>query len=239
MSKIIFKNVGFWADKYALAGNMNQLGLDVNADQVDATSLADDTHINIAGLKDVAFSHAGFFDANPSDVFFNAIGLDGMPMTVGLLTGEDGVQAMSFNSQVAAYSPEGSIGDLMKFSVSGSLSSDDLIQGMIMSNKTTTGTENGTARQLGAVTASQKLYVCTHVTSASGTTPTLDIEVESDDNSGMSSPTTRVTVPQFTATDAVWSTPVSGAITDDYWRVTLTVGGTDPSFDVVVFIGIQ
>src|SRR5690606_37604103 len=45
--------------------------------------------------------------------------------------------------------------------------------------RTTTG--SGTALQLGAVAAGQRLYASLHVLSASGSTPSLTVEVESDD----------------------------------------------------------
>ncbi len=74
---------------------------------------------------------------------------------------------------------------------------------------------------------------------ASGTTPTLDVTIESDDGVGMGSPTTRINFAQATAIGAQWATPVAGAIADDWWRVAYTLGGASPSFTFICIIGIQ
>ncbi len=78
-----------------------------------------------------------------------------------------------------------------------------------------------------------------HVVAASGTTPTLDMIVESDDNSGITSGVTRITFTQEVAVGAQYATAVAGPITDDWWRVGWTIGGTGPSFTVIVTVGIQ
>ena len=54
----------------------------------------------------------------------------------------------------------------------------------------------------------------------------MTLKIQSDDNSGMSSPTDRIT--SFTAatgTGYQWGS-VAGAITDDYWRCVYTITGT-------------
>jgi len=63
--------------------------------------------------------------------------------------------------------------------------------------------------------------------------------VQSDDAQAFLSPTDRITFAQATAIGAQWATPVSGAITDDWWRLSYTIGGTNPSFMVIVVVGIQ
>jgi hypothetical protein len=42
---------------------------------------------------------------------------------------------------------------------------------------------------------------------------------------------------QATGATSQWL-PLSGAITDDWWRITATVGGTTPSFRFAVILGI-
>lgn len=103
-----------------------------------------------------------------------------------------------------------------------------------------TSTGSGTAVNLGAVTAGEKLYASLHVLSVSGTsTPTLTVTVQSDNLVGFADPTTQLT---FTA-----ATDVGGqilrtdgtAITDTWWRVGWTISGTDPSFLFVAAFGIE
>jgi len=78
-----------------------------------------------------------------------------------------------------------------------------------------------------------------HVTAFVGAAPTLDVIVESDDNSGFTTAVTRGTFAQATAATSEWLTPVAGAITDDWWRIGYTLGGTITSATFAVFIGIQ
>jgi hypothetical protein len=62
--------------------------------------------------------------------------------------------------------------------------------------------------------------------------------VESDDNGSMTSATTQITFPQKTFVTSEWLS-AAGAITDDYWRVGYTIGGSTPSFNFAVVVGIR
>lgn len=103
-----------------------------------------------------------------------------------------------------------------------------------------TVTGNGTAVQHVAVsTAAQYLYATLHVLSVAGTsTPTLTVKVQSDSASGFPSPTDRIT---FTAATAQGSqiSRVAGVNADDYYRVSYTISGTNPSFLAIVAVGVQ
>jgi hypothetical protein len=101
--------------------------------------------------------------------------------------------------------------------------------------RTATGT--GTSVQLGAVSSTQRLYVALHVFSVSGTTPSLTVAIQSDNATGFPSASTVTTL---TAATAIGSqiTRVAGPITDDWFRVSYTISGTDPSFLFAVTAGI-
>ena len=99
-----------------------------------------------------------------------------------------------------------------------------------------TATGNGTAVQVGAVASGRQMYAALHVLSVSGTaTPTLTVKVQSD-TVGFGSATDQIT---FTAATAVGGqiSRVAGPITDDYWRASWTISGTNPSFLFVVVVG--
>jgi hypothetical protein len=101
-----------------------------------------------------------------------------------------------------------------------------------------TATGSGTAVEHVAVTSGQYVYGNLHVLSVSGTsTPTITVTVQSDDNSGFTSATTRAT---FTAATAVGGESIraAGAITDTWWRVGYTIAGTNPSFLFTVTLGV-
>ncbi|MEU4150833.1 hypothetical protein [Streptomyces sp. NPDC026659] len=73
----------------------------------------------------------------------------------------------------------------------------------------------------------------------SGTTPTLDVVIESDNGSGFPSPITQLTFTQANAISGQILRTDGTAITDDWYRVKWTIGGTTPSFLFAVAFGIQ
>jgi hypothetical protein len=102
-----------------------------------------------------------------------------------------------------------------------------------------TATGDGTSLELGAVADGEHLYANLHVLSISGTaTPTITVDIESDDDTGFASATVQES---FTAMTAVGgqSIRIPGPITDDWWRVAWTISGTNPSFLFLVSLGIE
>ena len=235
------KNQKLWFAGFDFTGIMNALALDDGVDLQDVPVFGDAAMRRIAGLRAVRAQHEGFFNASPEDkALFANLGVVDAPMSIGPVDGNEGSLAYTFAAALGQYSPRGAIGEAFAFSVAAEGSAGlPLVRGTLMHNAARTVTANGTARQLGAVSATQKLFAALHVIAASGTTPTLDVTIESDDASGFASPVTRITFGQKTAISSEWATPVKGAITDDWWRVAWTIGGTSPSFTFVVVVGIQ
>ncbi len=101
--------------------------------------------------------------------------------------------------------------------------------------------DRGVALNLGAVVAPAQLYAVLHVLDIPvGTLPTLDVVVDSDDAQAFDDPTTRVTFTQMTARGAQYAVPVATPITDTWWRVRWTVGGTvNPAFKISAALAIQ
>ena len=69
-------------------------------------------------------------------------------------------------------------------------------------------------------------------------TPTITARIESDDNSGFTSATTRAT---FTAATAISGETIRalGAFTDTWWRAAWTISGSSPSFLAMISMGIS
>lgn len=97
----------------------------------------------------------------------------------------------------------------------------------------------GVPKQLGAVAATQKLYAVIHAYAFGGTTPTLDPKVESDNAAAFPSGIDRITFSQKTGFAYEWS-ELAGAVTDDWLRMVMTVGGTaTPKFSVLALAAVQ
>lgn len=155
-------------------------------------------------------------------------------------TGAANDRAMFARALESKAHPGLKVGDAMRLDVHCAVSSaEQFLEGWLLQPKTTqTTTGTGTPQAEIAVSSTQKVYGGLHVFSASGTTPTLAVTVESAALIGFGSPTTRLTfATQTTAGSDFQST--AGAITDANWRVKWTVGGTTPSFTFAVVIAIQ
>jgi len=237
MAEQIVRDAKLWMGVSELSGDMTSIVLDHGADAVENTTLGDTTRTRLGGLKNIGLSMEGYFDIAPDNAFFGALSVANAVVSVGKTDGSDGSGAFTFQSLAGAYGASGAIGEMLTFSASAE-GRGDLISGTIMHNAARTATGDGTARQLGAVAAGQSLYLAMHVIAASGTTPTLDVIVESDDNGSFTSGVTRATFTQKVAVGWQWI-EVAGAITDDWWRVGYTIAGTTPSFTFVNIVGIQ
>ena len=227
---------------FDLSSHVQSMTLDLTADEVDVTAInSGGFRSKVAGLSDATLAANGFFEAG-SDKPDALLGVSAGAELIGTVsaTSSAGDNAYFLKSRQFSYQIGGAIGDAMPFSINNSNSSDRAVKGTIMvddsANLTATG--NSTGRQLGAVAAGKSLFVAAHVVSISGTsTPTLALKVQSDDNSGFTSATDRITLTNFTAVGAQYSS-VAGAITDDYFRINYTISGTNPSFKCFITVGI-
>lgn len=226
---------------YDLSGQMNALGLTYSAEMLDATTFLQGTRIHTGGVKSISAQHEGLWDASdalaPDPVIFARVGGAKVPVVISPDAGAFGDRAFLFEAVHAEYTPGGSLGELLGFSVSMEGGNGlPLIQGRILRDGSSTGNVTGTAFQLGAVGATARLYAALQVYSGSGAFTVL---VQSASDEAFTSPNTRVTfatVGTGVPVAAEWATPVSGAITDTWWRVTATNPNTR---NFTVAVGIQ
>jgi len=100
----------------------------------------------------------------------------------------------------------------------------------------------GAALNVGEVDDGQRLYASLHVLSVAGTsTPTLTVVVESDTEEDFDDgPTTRLTFAAVTEPGGqILRTDGSAIAGHDWWRISWTITGDDPSFLFVAAIGIE
>jgi len=80
-------------------------------------------------------------------------------------------------------------------------------------------------------------------TGLAGTTPTMEVQVQTDDNSGFASPTTIAKSASLTdttfPTGKIYSMPWPSDLQERYCRLNYDVGGTDPTATVDAFITNQ
>lgn len=241
MSAQVVTDAKIYVDGYNFSADHNRIAVAYECDPKDVTTFSDTTRRNAGGLKSAGLSGRGFWQADSAapkidDIFYSKIGLTDVLATVAP-NGADGDPAYFFKAMFANYKLSGDPGEYLPFDIEAK-SAASLIRGTVLHTAAKTATGTGTSRQIGATSAAQKVYAGLHVIAASGTTPTLDVIVRSAAASNMASPTTRFTFAQKTAIGSQWLTPISGAITDQWWDVSFTIGGTTPSFTFIVVVGI-
>lgn len=242
----VLRNCKFYLNGYDFSGSMNTLSIKREVDAVEYRVMGNATPVYLPGLEHVTFEHQGYASSDGStdqeDIMYDKLSDASVPMMICPTTGAVNEQAHFCPGIEYAYEWGGTVGEMNAFTVRGSGQGYPLVLGRVMMTGAKTETTTGTAYELGAVTAAKYLYAQLHVFAQSGTTPTLDVIVESDDAEGFSSPTTRITFAQVAGASvptATWATPVAGAITDTWWRVKATLGGTEPSFAIAVAVGIR
>lgn len=234
--------VKIYAGQYDLSGDHVKVAIGNGATKLNAAVFNNTAGNTRRGLSQPKFSGSGYVQFGSglvNDALRANLGLADVPVTVSPESGAAGDVAVFMNAIQVAYDLGDKVDTILPFSVSAEGRGTPAINGRLFvaaGNKTSSSASS--VIQVGAVTASQKVYAAIHVLSKSGTSPTLDVTVKSDDAGGFSSPTTRITFAQKTA-EGYEFLSAAGAITDDYWRVDWTIGGSaTPTFSFVVAVGI-
>ena len=243
--------VQFWQDMSILEGGLELAGHgksvevvgDCNALDVTPLSTSDGWTVLLPGFKTGSVSlefMQDMTDGSVDDTLWTNFGAAKVVRSI-VTASADGSAAYLMRGITLAYTPlSGAVGEVASGSVRSTVSQGPLARGVLLhpSNVSRTSSSTGTGRQIGAVASGRTMYAALHVLSVSGTSPTLDVIVQSDDNAGFTSPTSRITFSQASTVSAQWGS-VAGAITDDYWRITYTIGGTGtPTFAFAVAAGI-
>lgn len=240
MSHFPLLNCKIILGQYDISGDTNRISIARSQqDLADDTFSATKTHkARIGGLGDGVIGMAGLVeltDDGQDEIFSTNMSLSNIPLLISLLSAADFDRCKFGKIQQGQYQSAGKVGGRAEWSADGRISDYVLTDGNIMAVGTKTATFNGVARQLGAMTATQKMYATLHAT-AKNTFTSAVFKVQSDDNSGFTTPTDRITFSTVTGLTAEHKV-LSGAITDDYWRVICSsFSGT--SLAVTIAIGI-
>lgn len=237
-------NAGIWLSGYDVSGDHNMVEMPNGVESLDKTTFGQTTRIHQAGLYETDLKGQCLLSYGTSeieDIIRGLLAVTDTPCTVtpnGATAGDRAYfsQYLTVNAKLLG----GTVGDLHvgTWDAKGS-GGFPLVPGTLMAAKSARGSSSnsGTALQLGAVAAGQRIYAALHVFAVSGSTPTLAVTVKSDNGVGFGTPATQITFATANAIGAQFSS-AAGAITDDYWRVDWTIGGSTPSFTFAVAIGI-
>lgn len=208
---------------------------------LDKTALCDTWQKFLGGKKSVTWNATLMQDHAEGGLDEVLHGLIGTTAPLSLLPAGSSYGSMGYamSALELGYTPiQATHGELAMAEVSG-VGDGVAVRGFCLHPPATarTSSANGTATQVGAVSATQRMFASLHVTTVSGTdTPTLTVKVQSAATEG-GSYTDRITFSNATAVGGQWSN-VAGAVTDTWWRVTWTISGTNPSFEFAVVAGV-
>lgn len=254
MAVRVLTDCAAYVDDYDFTTDVNECTLTMEADAKEKTTFGSGGWKEfIAGLRNVTMMHKGYwqsatsqavdvesfpdFSAGTKDLVhtfapFEETPADPMPFT-------DQQAAFFFKGTKFVYNQAGTIGEITAFDLSSQSSAGSgVVKGsLIVPKRTVSGTGKvGVTWDtiFGGPGSGLSLYVVFHVFVAA---TTITVQVQSDDNTGFSSPTTQATIGPLTTAGATWITPIPGPITDRYWR--LNVSAITGTFTVAAAIGIR
>lgn len=182
MAEQILKNVKFYIGGYDLTGDMNEVTLSEKIDVLDVTKFGSNSRQRTAGLSDVEFTAGGFWNASSAinqgttyqkidPVAFNKLGTSQAALTV-LPNGTGlGDIAYSAGGLLAEYSPGGSIGDMLGYTIAangnGQLSRGKLVMRGLVSTDWG-GANTSTGQNIGTGTTQKRIATAIHVLGTSG-----------------------------------------------------------------------
>lgn len=136
---------------------------------------------------------------------------------------------------LSSYTPfGGSVGESARFVQAISPDSEQ-INGYLLAPLASRGAFTGSSVTMAGPTATQRVWAALNISGAVGTN--LSVVVQSAPLSNFASPTTRFTFSTVSAVGWQMAAPVSGPITDGFWRATATVGSS--TFTWACSIGIS
>lgn len=252
MDKDILKNKKFAFGGYRFSSAANSFNVNPEAPAVDVSAFEDPANRYRKGPLDSRITMSGgvtsaaevrvvtsLADADDICEPFTLCAEDGSLDSVALL-----LEAEAFNWQ-----RQGQRGSLMEFSAD-IMGQGDIYPGKVLYNNVggtvISATGVGTGINLGGTLgAGQVLVASLHVLTPpgiGGTTPTLDVVVESDADAGFAAPVTRLTFAQVTTTPGGQLLLRDGdtdPVTPHTWyRPNFTVSGTSVEYTVIMAIAI-
>jgi hypothetical protein len=243
MSKNVLTNVRIFAGAVDLTGSSNKSELSTDVEDKDVTTFASNGWNEVVGgLAKAEWKASGYWEAGDDTKVDNhtwaTLGAN-IALTHGPVNANVGSVAYLMKAMRGSYTLLGEVGDVAPWEANG-MSNWPLVRGVFAhppgTPRTSTGT--GTVVEYIAVPAGKRLYASLHVLAASGSSPTLDVTVESDVDEDFEDPTTVLTFTQATGRTSEILRTNGDAVTDTFYRVTYTIDGTTPSFTFVAALGV-
>lgn len=248
---VLLKDCKIYFGPYDLTGSCRKASIAAAKAALENGRFADTVEAKKAGLQQVDASVGGFWTADgtsePDDAFWPrlnpTVDVSAWPLTIAppyapaAAAGADGNIAYSVRGGEFTYQQGAAHGELVPFEVQTALMSEGVLSRatIIQPKGLVSATTTGTGRELGLLATGYRLIAHLHVFAINGGSWVLTIE--SDDNSGFATPTTRATFTAMTAIGSATKDVAGPVATDTYWRAVMTkTGGTSLTYAVVLSV---
>jgi hypothetical protein len=230
MAVFAMTSVGILVDSLAVTGFADELEMAAVVEELDVTTFGSGGwRTKKPGLASHTLAVRGFQDYATTgvDPTFPISVLGGQDTFTISPNGGSAVGDLAYMGQgrLTDYTPlTGAVGEAGRFGF-GWAGDAQLVRGqMLHPSAARTATGSGTTTTFTAPTSTQSLYASFHVLSVTGT-GTITFTIQTDDNSGMTTPTTRITSSAFAAVGHQFAS-LAGALTGEtHIRVGYTIAG--------------
>lgn len=224
-----------------ISGFSNSIAIEYGAEMLDDTRFGTaGTRSNKPGIKSFSATGGIFWDPTIDGALFTKVGAVREVMSFAPLGNAEGDRAYTIRGVSGTYNPlSGEVGTLMQSEVNLHSANTPLVRGVVLALGAKAASGNGVGVNfVTPVATGQKAYSGLHVLATTATS--ISVVVESDDNVGFSSPTTRLTHTLMTnaaGPGSDWQELAGPIATDIYWRSKWTIVGGP--FTIYHVFGIQ
>lgn len=241
MAHFALTKAGILLGPFDLSGDMNAVNIQRTQEGMpnDTFSPTKTFFARLPGIQDGVFGLAGLVeltDDGQDERLSANMSLNNIPIMVGL-NGLADFDRVKFGVVLQGeYQSGGTSGNRAEWTASGRISSYAMTDGNLLAVGAKTGTFNGTARELGAISATQYLRAQIHAVAKSSFTSAVFVVQSAATEGGAY--TTRGTFTTITDLTSQHLVPVIGPFTDTWWRIAAT-SFTGTSLTVYGAVGIS
>lgn len=232
-----------WLGGYDITGALSAVALAASREEIPHARISDAMQTSRPGAQAVDAMVSGAYTVGAGEppaivaprIFGPGADVSEWPLTVlpplaPRAAGTDGNAAYNLRTAQVGAEWGGQHGEIIPFSIASRARTGRLERCTVVLPKATrTASATGTAYELGAVTALQKIVCVVHVFSVTGAGGSVTVRIESG-TAGMAAPTTRATFAAVATSPGVGRQvlEVTTLTSDTWWRVVADwTGGTD------------
>lgn len=239
-----FTNADIWVAQTDLSNYVNEVTVEADAVPLDATTFGSGGWVaNVGGLRSGKVDIKGYWSSattvDPDPLIQPLLGTNANPVTIIPQTAVVANPCYFGTFLAPSYKTGGKVGDLLSFETNP-IADAPIVRGQVANTTALITTGTTTILNLGTTpTANQAVYCNLHVVTVSGTGgPSMTAVLQGSTVVGFGSPATIATSSAITSASSVKLKGATGTTANQYYRLSVTISGSTPSFLLYAAIGI-